>query len=67
LNLNLRYDFSQSRLALDRFNGLQAFLNITNVGDRIPNFFSGTGAGGINTTFFSGLGRQYEIGVEMSF
>ena len=67
MNVNLRYDFSVSRLALDRFNGLQAFLNITNVGDRIPNFFSGTGPGGVNTTFFSGLGRQYEIGVEMKF
>jgi outer membrane receptor protein involved in Fe transport len=67
LNLNLRYDFNQSRLAVDRFNGLHAFLNITNVGDRIPNFFSGTGPGGINTTFFSVLGRQYELGVEMRF
>jgi outer membrane receptor protein involved in Fe transport len=46
---------------------LSAYLNIDNVGDRIPTFFSGTGAGGINTALFSGMGRQYRMGVRMEF
>jgi hypothetical protein len=67
LNVNIGYDFNQSGRALSRFNGLRAFLNITNVGDRVPDFFSGTGPGGVNTAFFSALGRQYDLGVEMRF
>lgn len=46
---------------------LEAYLNITNVSDRIPDFFSGTGAGGVNLSFFSGMDRQYKVGVQMRF
>ena len=67
LNLNFRYDFGQSSLTLNRFNSLEAYLNITNVADRIPGFFSGTGAGGLNTAYFSGMGRQYQLGMQMRF
>ena len=67
LNLNFQYNFSRSRFAFDRFEDLSAYINIDNVGDRVPGFFSGSGAGGINTTFFSGLGRQYRMGVRMQF
>ena len=67
VNLNFRYDFGRSRWAPEQFNSLAAYLNITNVGDRVPDFYSGYGAGGINTTFFSGMGRQIELGVQMSF
>jgi outer membrane receptor protein involved in Fe transport len=67
LNLNFRYDFGLSNLGLDNFESLEAYFNITNVGDRVPDFYSGNGAGGINTTFFSGMGRQYELGVQMRF
>src|SRR5690606_17515620 len=53
LNLNISYDFGRSRrVSLDRFESLNVFLNIDNVGDRIPTFFSGTGAGGLNTALF---------------
>jgi hypothetical protein len=67
LNVNFTYDFARSRFNFDRFESLSGYLNIDNVGDRIPDFFSGSGAGGINTTFFSGLGRQYRVGVRMEF
>jgi outer membrane receptor protein involved in Fe transport len=67
LNLNFNYDFGRSRFNFDRFESLSAYLNITNVGDRIPNFFSGNGAGGLNTTYFSGMGREYRMGVRMEF
>ena len=67
LNLNFNYNFGRSRLQLDRFESLSAYLNIENVGDRIPQFFSGTGAGGINTALYSGMGRSYRMGVRMEF
>jgi len=67
LTLNFNYDFGRSRLQLDRFEALSAYLNIENVGDRIPTFFSGTGAGGINTALFSGMGRSFRMGVRMEF
>ena len=67
LNVNLSYDFSASRFSFDRFEQLQTYFNIENIGNRIPDFFSGTGAGGINTTYFSGMGRQYRVGVRMQF
>jgi len=67
MNLNFNYDFARSRFAMDSFEGLSVFLNITNVGDRLPNFFSGRQAGGINTTYFSGMGREYNVGVRMEF
>ena len=55
------------RSSLDRFESLNLFFNIDNVGDRVPTFFSGTGAGGINTALFSGMGRTYRAGVRMEF
>jgi iron complex outermembrane recepter protein len=67
LNLNVSYDFGRSSFALEQFDSLTAYLNIENIGDRIPDFYSGTGPGGINTTFFSGLGRQIRLGVRMEF
>jgi outer membrane receptor for Fe3+-dicitrate len=67
LNLNFSYDFGRSRLQLDRFESLNAYFNIENVGDRIPTFFSGTGAGGINSALYSALGRQFRMGVRMAF
>jgi outer membrane receptor protein involved in Fe transport len=68
LNLNFSYDFSRSRLSFDRFRSLELYMNIENVGDRIPDFFSSNnGIGGLNTTYFSGMGRQYRMGVRMSF
>lgn len=67
LNVNLNYDFSRSRYSFDRFESLSVYLNIENIGDRVPNFFSGTGPGGINSTFFGALGRQYRMGVRMEF
>lgn len=67
LNLNFSYDFSSSRLPLNRFQSLSVYLNIENVGDRVPDFFSGTGPGGVNTIFFSGIGREYRMGVRMQF
>ena len=66
-NLNFNYDFGRSRLELNRFESLSAYLNIENVGDRVPGFFSGTGAGGINTSLFSAMGRAYRMGVRMEF
>jgi hypothetical protein len=67
LNVNFSYDFSASRFSFDRFEQLQTYFNIENIGDRIPDFFSGTSAGGINATYFSGMGRQYRLGVRMQF
>jgi hypothetical protein len=67
LNVNVGYDFSASRFSFDRFEELQVYLNVENIGDRVPDFFSGTGAGGINTTYFSGMGRQYRLGMRMQF
>ncbi len=65
--MNLNYDFSRSRFNFDRFDALSVFLNIQNVGDRIPDFFSGREAGGVNTTYFSIMGRQYNVGVRAEF
>jgi outer membrane receptor protein involved in Fe transport len=67
LNMNFSYDFGRSRFQLDRFESLSAYLNIENIGDRIPTFISGTGAGGLNTSLFSGMGRSYRMGVRMEF
>lgn len=67
LNVNFGYDFGRSQMALNRFENLSVYLNITNIGDRVPDFFSGTGAGGINTTYYSGMGREYELGLRMQF
>lgn len=67
LNLNLNYDLALSRFDVERFEAMSVYLNIENIGDRIPSFFSGTGAGGINTALFSGMGRSYRIGVNMEF
>ena len=67
LNVNIAYDFSRSRLSFDRFEQLQAYLNIENIGDRTPDFFSGTSAGGVNATYFNGMGRQYRLGLRMQF
>jgi outer membrane receptor protein involved in Fe transport len=67
LNVNFEYDFSRSRMQLDRFESLRVYLNITNIGDRVPDFFSGNATGGINATFFSTQGRQYAAGVRMQF
>jgi outer membrane receptor protein involved in Fe transport len=67
LNLNFNYDFSRSRFQFDRFESLSVYMDVDNAGDRIPGFFSGTNAGGLNTTYFSGLGRQYNLGVRMEF
>jgi hypothetical protein len=67
LNLGFEYDFSRSRLQLDRFESLRVYVDIDNIADRVPNFFSGTGAGGVNTTFFNTQGRVYQMGVRMQF
>jgi outer membrane receptor protein involved in Fe transport len=67
LNLNFNYDFSRSRFQFDRFESLSVYMDVDNAGDRIPDFFSGRNAGGLNTTYFSGLGRQYNLGVRMEF
>ncbi|HEX6993786.1 MAG TPA: TonB-dependent receptor plug domain-containing protein [Gammaproteobacteria bacterium] len=67
MNLNFSYDFARSPFAPRAFDGLSAFVNIENVGDRVPDFFSGNGPGGVNTTFFSGLGRQIRLGMRMEF
>ena len=67
LNLNFSYDFGRSRFQLDRFESLTAYFNIENVGYRTPTFFSGTGAGGINSSLFSAIGRQYRMGIRMEF
>ena len=67
LNLNFNYDFGRSRFLLEQFESLNVYLNIENVGDRIPTFFSGIGAGGINTSLYSGFGRSYRMGVRMEF
>ena len=67
LNLNFEYDFATSGLSFDRFNALSVYLNVENVANRTPDFFSGTGAGGVNTTYFSGIGREYRMGVRMQF
>jgi len=67
LNLTFEYDFSSSSLQIERFEGLSAYIDIDNVANRTPDFFSGNGAGGINTTYFSGIGREYRLGVRMQF
>jgi hypothetical protein len=67
LNVNFEYDFSRSSLSFERFESLSVYLNIDNIGNRTPDFFSGNGAGGINTTYFSGIGREYRMGVRMQF
>lgn len=67
LNLNFEYDFARSGLSLDRFEGLSAFINIDNVGDKVPDYFTGNGTGAQNTTYFSVMGRTYRMGVRMQF
>lgn len=67
LNLNFEYDFARSAMQLDRFEGLSVFLNIDNVGDRVPDYFTGNGTGAQNNTYFSILGRTYRMGMRMTF
>ena len=67
-NLNFNYDFSRSpRFQFDRFEAMSVYLNIENVANKLPDFFSGRQAGGVNTTYFGALGRQYDLGVRMQF
>jgi iron complex outermembrane recepter protein len=68
LSLNFSYNFANSaRFEFGQFEDLSVFFNITNVADKTPNFFSGRDAGGANTTYFSGLGRQFNLGMRMRF
>jgi len=67
LTMNFNYDFGRSRFNFDRFESMSVYLNIDNVGDRVPNFFSGNAGGGVNTTFFDPIGRSYRMGVRMEF
>jgi iron complex outermembrane recepter protein len=68
LNLNFSYNFANSpRFQFGQFEDMTVFFNITNVADKTPDFFSGRGAGGVNTTYFSGMGRQFNLGMRMAF
>jgi iron complex outermembrane recepter protein len=68
LNLNFSYDLASApRFNFSRFGDMTVFFNITNVADKTPDFFSGRGAGGVNTTYFSGMGRQFNLGARMQF
>ncbi len=66
-NTTLNFDFNQSRFSLDRFNELSVSLNVDNVFDKQPNFWSGGGIAGVNTRFFSGIGRAYRLNMRMGF
>ena len=50
LNLNFSYDFSSSRFSFDNFEELQAYITIDNAANKTPDFFSGTGPGGVYAT-----------------
>ncbi len=66
-NSTIAYDFNQSRFALNRLNELSVSLNIDNVFDKQPNFWSGGNIAGVNTRFFNGIGRAYRLNVRMGF
>ncbi len=66
-NTSVGYNFGQSRFAPQRFSELNVSLNIDNVFDKQPNFWSGGHVAGVNTRFYSGMGRTYRLGLRMGF
>ncbi len=66
-NTTFNYNFGQSRLAPQMFTDLSVSLNIDNLFDKQPNFWSGGNTGGVNTRFFNGMGRTYRLGLRMGF
>ncbi len=66
-NSTISYDFNQSRFAVDRLNQLSVSLNIDNMFDKQPNFWSGGRIAGVNTRFYNGIGRAYRLNVTMGF
>ncbi len=66
-NTTISYNLGQSGFAPERFTDLNVSLRIDNVFDKQPNFWSGGGIGGVNTRFFSGMGRNYRLGLTMQF
>ncbi|HEX5049681.1 MAG TPA: TonB-dependent receptor [Gammaproteobacteria bacterium] len=63
-NLSGSYD-----LKVGNIQRMELFGSITNVFDKDPPFSgnNGFGVGGVNAAFFDTLGRQYRVGVRMTF
>ncbi len=66
-NTSVSYNFGQAGMAPQAFNDLSVSLNIDNVFDKQPNFWSGGHVAGVNTRFYSGMGRTYRLGLRMGF
>lgn len=66
-NLHFTYSFADSPFSGDRLSGLELYAHVDNVFNKMPEFYSGRNAGGINSVYYSGLGRQYQIGMHYQF
>lgn len=66
-NATFSYDFARSRSAPARFSTMNLQLVVDNVFDKQPSFWSGGGIGGVNTRFFSGMGRAYRLRLNTEF
>jgi len=66
-SLHFNYSFADSPFAGDRFSGLQLYAHINNITNKMPGYYTGRNAGGINAVLYSGLGRQYQIGMQYRF
>ena len=62
-NLHFNYSFSQTRFGDSKLGGLSLYAHIENVFNKQPAYYTGSNAGGINAVLYSGLGRQYQLGV----
>lgn len=66
-NTTLRYDLGLIGFASDRLDAIEVSFTIDNVFDRQPEFWSGGNIAGVNTRYYSGIGRSYRLGLQMEF
>jgi len=65
-NTTLRYDLGRLGFA-DKLDSIDVSLTVDNVFDKQPDFWSGGNIAGVNTRFYSGIGRSYRLGLQMEF
>lgn len=65
-NLHFNYSFANSPFR-ERLGGLELEAHIENVLNKMPSQYTGPSPGGFNSTYYSGLGRKYNLGLRYKF
>lgn len=66
-NLHFNYAFATSPFSGGKLDGLELYAHVNNVANKMPGMYTGRNAGGINAVYYSGLGRQYQLGMQYKF